>query len=83
MSAPMTTTTTGARALVERTTMPRGLPVCVEDPVVLSRLATLLASAEDPARLAPDLIPNNKTAAAHVIAAAKAEVHHDRATPAG
>ena len=43
---------TGARALVERTTIPRGLPVCVEDPVALARVATLLAVAERPPRVA-------------------------------
>lgn len=47
MSAPMTTTT-GARALVERTTIPRGMPLCVEDPVALARMAILLAPAEGP-----------------------------------
>jgi hypothetical protein len=43
MSAPASITAS-ARALVERTTVPRGLPVCVEDPVALARVATLRAA---------------------------------------
>lgn len=38
-------TASSAHALVERTTVPRGMPFYVEDPVVLSRLAALLAPA--------------------------------------
>lgn len=34
-----------AHALVQRTTGPRGLPLRVEDPVILSRLVTVLLDA--------------------------------------
>jgi hypothetical protein len=45
VNAPAPSITASARALIERTTLPRGLSVRVEDPVVLSRLAVLLAPA--------------------------------------
>jgi hypothetical protein len=47
MSAP-TSLTASARSLVERTTVPRGLPVCVEDPIALAKVATLLAPTKRP-----------------------------------
>ena len=47
MSAPISSAT-GAYALVERTTLPRGLPLAIDDPVALARVATLLTPAAGP-----------------------------------
>ncbi len=47
MSTPISSAT-GAYALVERTTLPRGLPLSIDDPVALARVATLLTPATGP-----------------------------------